>query len=717
MCTRKRLPLIACISMLTLLLLADGFVGSAQVQLLGDTIPFTEHVVADGYEYPRDVFAIDLDDDGDMDILAPSYFAGTIAWWKNNGSESFAQESIGTGSSSAWSVYPADVDGDGDTDVLSAAGPPDELVWWENDGSESFTAHSIATSWNSTSSVYADDLDGDEDVDLLAASHSAATIAWWENDGSEGFTQHIIDSSFDFVVSVHAADVDGDGERDVLGAAEYGNEIAWWKNNPTGEPPPASPINWTKYSIAGDVGWPRDVYAIDLDDDGDTDVLSAAGIDNDVTWWENDGDENFSEHTIADDFGGASSVFALDVDGDGDVDVLGAARTTNEVAWWRNDGSENFTQAIISDNLDGAWAVHAADVDGDLDVDVLGSGYYAGVIAWWEQGEPVPNAPPELTWPGDANYGADGLHPESGEDGDNYVYRIKYTDPEGDAPDYVQVHIKKGGSGIIGSPFLMACESGDYVEGVICSYTKAGLEHGTDYTYFFAAQGLDGNPATPTQELDAPDVIVLYRVYLPVVLRNANIPDAPVLYMISNPGGVSEYDVSWSPVSGADSYTLQQDDNAGFSTPSTVYNGPDTAVPVSVGEVGTYFYRVQASNSMGHSPWSNVRSVVVTDVPVGPEPGHYIGSLSVSFDVTEGMQVCNFDIKVPFAIYTCRIRPGSCADVTDNEFGFSSSEVGAIYVITGTFDTTTHAVGNYTVSMCENILITPPSTGTWHASK
>jgi hypothetical protein len=43
-------------------------------------------------------------------------------------------------------------------------------------------------------------------------------IAWYENDGSESFTAHTISSSFDQPVSVYAVDVDGDGDIDVLSA-------------------------------------------------------------------------------------------------------------------------------------------------------------------------------------------------------------------------------------------------------------------------------------------------------------------------------------------------------------------------------------------------------------------------------------------------------------------------------------------------------------------
>ena len=117
-----------------------------------------------------------------------------------------------------------------------------------------------------------------------------------------------------------------------------------------------------------------------------------------------------------------------------------------------------------------------------------------------------PNRPPTLAWTGEPNYMSDGLHPESGGTADDYVYRINYIDNDGDAPNYVQVHIKKGGADIIGSPFDMSCASGDYTAGVICSYTKAGLEAGTDYTYYFVAEDDQANPAEPTTELDAPDV-------------------------------------------------------------------------------------------------------------------------------------------------------------------------------------------------------------------
>ena len=40
----------------------------------------------------------------------------------------------------------------------------------------------------------------------------------------------------------------------------------------------------------------KSVFATDVDDDGDTDVLSASHLARDIAWYENDGNENFTEH-------------------------------------------------------------------------------------------------------------------------------------------------------------------------------------------------------------------------------------------------------------------------------------------------------------------------------------------------------------------------------------------------------------------------------------
>ena len=85
--------------------------------------------------------------------------------------------------------------------------------------------------------------------------------------------------------------------------------------------------------------WPRSVASADVDGDGDLDVLGAARLADDITWWENTiGDGTvWIEHTVEGEFDGATSVHAADVDRDGDLDILGAAGTADIITWWEND--------------------------------------------------------------------------------------------------------------------------------------------------------------------------------------------------------------------------------------------------------------------------------------------------------------------------------------------------------------------------------------------
>ena len=122
----------------------------------------------------------------------------------------------------------------------------------------------------------------------------------------------------------------------------------------------------------------------------------------------------------------------------------------------------------------------------------------------------VGNIVPTLSWTGETNYTSDGLNPEAGAS-TTFIYRVKYTDADGDAPKsgYPRVHIKKGGVEISGSPVTMSYVSGNYNTGAIYTYSKTALSVGTDYTYYFEAQDTpNGATATgsPTSSVDAPDI-------------------------------------------------------------------------------------------------------------------------------------------------------------------------------------------------------------------
>jgi len=92
---------------------------------------------------------------------------------------------------------------------------------------------------------------------------------------------------------------------------------------------------------------------------------------------------------------------------------------------------------------------------------------------------------------------------------------------------------------------------------------------------------------------------------------------APILSPIDNLDGNGDYLVAWSVVTQAISYTLEEDDNAGFTSSIARYLGIDTQFQVLGQGYGTWYYRVKANPLHGSAPWSNIESVsVVPGAPV-----------------------------------------------------------------------------------------------------
>ena len=143
----------------------------------------------------------------------------------------WADQEISTATDGASSVLGIDVDSDGDVDAISASREADTIAWHENlDGAGgTWSYHEIYTAANGANSVFGIDLDGDGDIDVISASLWDDTIAWHENlDGSGGsWSYHVISTAADGANSVYGIDVDGDGDADVLSASAYDDTIAW----------------------------------------------------------------------------------------------------------------------------------------------------------------------------------------------------------------------------------------------------------------------------------------------------------------------------------------------------------------------------------------------------------------------------------------------------------------------------------------------------------
>ncbi len=338
---------------------------------------------------PSAVFAVDIDGDGDVDVLSASYEDNKIAWYENlDGQGGFGNQIIiSTEAIAAQSVFAADIDGDGDIDVVSGSGNPNEgkVVWYKNtDGLGSFGSENIISN-NVTSirAVFAADMDGDGDMDVLSGASYSSPIGWYENldsQGQFGSIRSIANNGFDS--AIYAVDIDGDGDMDVLSTG--GDKVSWYKNIDGGG-------NFGPRQIINDyVASLYTIFPADIDGDGDNDVVSGFSSNSNpaIIWNENlDGMGNFGPpHVVNTDSLVIVSLFCGDVENDGDFDILFASE--DRIGYHENlNGAGNFgPQEFFTYNVDSPRYVDLVDIDNDGFLDVLSASYNDGEIAWYKKG-------------------------------------------------------------------------------------------------------------------------------------------------------------------------------------------------------------------------------------------------------------------------------------------------------------------------------------------
>jgi hypothetical protein len=191
---------------------------------------------------------------------------------------------------------------------------------------------------------------------------------------------------------VDLADVDGDGLVDILVAngGDYdtpGTAVPSrvWKNLGGWEQPGVHCQEISAQALLGFTGLARTIRAVDVDKDGDLDIITGGAYQSqlrlflrDANGW-TDGTAKLPQQATA-----VHDVEAGDVDGDGDLDLLlsdtGATNPTPGAAGGRtklylNDGAGNFSDVTTTNMPDilvrWSWDVELVDVDNDWDLDAL----------------------------------------------------------------------------------------------------------------------------------------------------------------------------------------------------------------------------------------------------------------------------------------------------------------------------------------------------------
>ena len=122
---------------------------------------FTDNTIDGNLNGVSSIFTADLDQDGDIDVIAPAYQGSNLVWYQNNGSQSFSMYTIDNSLTGAREAIVTDLDRDGDMDVIAIAESGDKLAWYDNNGSQSFTKTTIDAS-----------IDGPRSICLLYTSPS-----------------------------------------------------------------------------------------------------------------------------------------------------------------------------------------------------------------------------------------------------------------------------------------------------------------------------------------------------------------------------------------------------------------------------------------------------------------------------------------------------------------------------------------------------------------
>ncbi len=364
-------------------------------QSLGVT--FTKHAVVDTLSKPRQAVAVDLDNDGDLDIVGIKDGDGYQGLcWQNDGFGNFGEQKVVYKSyNGGRSVAAGDIDGDGDNDIVIGSLDADSsIVWYENNGNPFGGAwkHHFSGGKNEICySLFITDIDNDGKMDIAAAYTSGDDIVWLKNNGGDPltFTEFEVDGLFKAALGVTVTNVNGSGNLDLIGAswwdedyAPYGSDgFKWWEFD--GE------STYTPHIISS-MDSAGLVFAKDLNRDGYVDVIGATVIPlhaGNIIWWSNDGSGLFSTDNIINSHKGLASIYARDLEGDGDIDIISSSDQTDSLFWLENNGFQFFTENTIMSGYYGARFVGAHDFDGDGDPDILSvalGGTNTGDISWFE---------------------------------------------------------------------------------------------------------------------------------------------------------------------------------------------------------------------------------------------------------------------------------------------------------------------------------------------
>ena len=304
----------------------------------------------------RGVVFVDIDSDGDLDVFNGNSGSRNRLYENLNGIE-FRDITSSSGLASVsrvtTGVLAVDVDNDGDMDLYAVnSREPNEL--YINDGSGHFSLQDRGANDANEPSIpslsgSAADMDLDGDIDIYITKRDAPNVLF-RNDGNGYFTQAAAAAGIDLMVHSNGAvwsDVDVDGDPDLIIAVTrrtdgVSENIVLYENRGDG-----TFVQKTSATIHVDGYSP---IVADFDNDGDDDLVTTFEGDY-ARFYRNDGGWSFTElaETGAEIHGGdVRGAAMIDLENDGDLDILAArADMLNVVLENQLDNGNNYLKINV----------------------------------------------------------------------------------------------------------------------------------------------------------------------------------------------------------------------------------------------------------------------------------------------------------------------------------------------------------------------------------
>ncbi len=297
---------------------------------------------------------LDVDGDGDNDIVAALYLS-SLVWWENPGPGSVTQQwqyhTIDPATTLGFNhdLIAADVDGDGVDEFVALYVAADGVVWYDRPADPKNGNWPSTTILSLTNDPYvglaAGDLDSDGDVDIVISNK------WYENQNpqSANWTARTVFS--DAVQNVAVFDVNHDRRLDVVGAQGFDSpgKLMW----------AAAPIekagSWSVTTLASNLDGPENAWVGDLQGDGRTDIMTGEmGTSNgfgdsgsNILVYRSNGIDgaSFSRSELATNVGVSARLNPIDIDGDGDVDFTADGNAEDHIYLWKNQSPSRMSSA------------------------------------------------------------------------------------------------------------------------------------------------------------------------------------------------------------------------------------------------------------------------------------------------------------------------------------------------------------------------------------